>query len=230
MKKILFIFIFVNLIKLNVYAKDIIPDILLETISKYPETKILEQYYKEYLKDPHYNQKPIDLNLDLTTDDVPLFIQWDKRWAFCNYGKTTYLATAGCAPTCFAMVYDYFYKSDAKTPKDIAKYSYDKKYYIEAVGTKFELFTEGFKDFGLTATKININLENIKSYIDNGSIIIAYVKQGHFTKGGHFIIIKNYDKNNYFYINDPNSLINSKKNWTSTIILKESKLMWAIKN
>jgi len=46
---------------------------------------------------------------------------------------------------------------------------------------------------------------------------------GHFTKSGHYILIKNYDENDNFFVNDPNSFLNSMLAWKSEIILREAR-------
>lgn len=207
--------------------KTIIPEYIINIIKRHPETYHLMEYYKKFYNDSYFNRE-IDISDDLETDNVPLFIQWDYRWAFLKYGKETIIATSGCGPTCIAMVYNYFKKDKNINPKTICDFSVSNNYYIDNVGTKSTLIGEGIKKLGLNSKLININLDSMKKSLDEGNILIALVKEGHFTTGGHFIVIRNYDDMNNFYINDPNSIENSKRAWSYSILLNETRNLWAI--
>lgn len=205
-----------------------IPDHIINIVKKYPETYHIIEYYKKFYNDSDYFDRRVDISNDLATDNVPLFIQWDYRWAFFKYGKETIIATSGCGPMCIAMVYSYFKKDKYVNPKTICDFAFKNDYYVENSGTKATLITEGTKKLGLTAKSVNINLEAMKKSLDDGNILIALVKQGHFTTGGHFIVIRNYDEMNNFYINDPNSIENSKVFWNYSIFINETRNLWAI--
>jgi hypothetical protein len=212
----------------NINNEPAIPENILHMTEVYPETKVLIDYYKEACKDKGYYTREIDITSDLLTDDVPLFLQWDKRWAFLNYGKETIIATSACGPVCLSMVQCYFYKDKPKTPKDMAGFSYKKGFYTEKVGTSGALFLDGAYDFNLKPKVIPVNNQEIKKSLDGDKIIVALVKEGHFTVGGHYIIIKGYNENGDYLVNDPNSLINSNKAWPPEVIINESKALWAI--
>jgi len=210
-------------------AEDIqIPPSILLLTKRYPETKVLIQYYKEINKDPDYYSRKIDISEDLATDDVPLFLQWDKRWAFLNYGRHTMIASSGCAPTCLSMALCYFKIGDALNPKAIADFSYENGYYVEYCGTYSSLFTSGAAAFGLKSREIEKNQITMQKNLDDGKLIVALMDYGHFTKNGHYILIKNYDNDGNFLVNDPNSLINSTHAWKPEVIIGEARNLWAL--
>ena len=211
----------------NLSHEEKYPRFIIEMVEKYPETEIVKSYYDEFLNDKEYYTRKINIEDDLATDDVPLFIQWDKRWAFRGYGKSSVIATSACGPVCLSMVYNYFYKDPQKSPDFFAVFSYQNNYYLENYGTTYHLIAEGAKDFRLSVKEINIDFDAISKSIDEGKIIIALMKEGHFTTGGHYIVIKNY-YNEFILVNDPNSIINSKKMWDKDIVLNEAKMMWAL--
>ncbi len=223
---ILFLILFLA-VRNPLCAESEIPENILHMIEVYPETNVLADYYKEMLKTPNYYTRDIDIGNDLLTDDVPLFLQWDKRWAFLNYGKETIIATSACGPTCLSMIQCYFFKDAPKNPKDMAKFSAENGFYVEKVGTSGALFSDGAFRLNLKPSVVEINESEIKKALDNEKLIVALVKAGHFTKGGHYIVIKGYNKDGDFFVNDPNSIINSKKSWNPEIILNESRKLWA---
>lgn len=75
------------------------PTELIELLKKNPET---EDFVLNYplLKDTYQD---IDLSEYADTDEVPLFMQWDKRWGYTSYGEDM-IAISGCGPTCLSMV------------------------------------------------------------------------------------------------------------------------------
>jgi hypothetical protein len=203
-----------------------IPKDIKKMVSDYPETSPLLDYYREAQEDENYFSREIDISMDLLTDETPLFIQWDKRWAFLKYGKEKMVATSGCGPTCLAMIAAHFTKNADYNPKYFADFSASNHYYIEDVGTKWELFSQGAKRFGLIVSNVAISKSAVYSALDEDKILAANVRAGHFTRRGHYIIIKGYDKNGAFFICDPNSVENSKRSWPPEIVIGESKKIW----
>ena len=76
-----------------------VPENVVEFGEKYPEAR---EYVQDFME-----LKDVDFDMDVTTDmsqkRIPLFIQWDKRWGYRDYGGN-YIGAAGCGPTCVAMV------------------------------------------------------------------------------------------------------------------------------
>ncbi len=58
---------------------------------------------------------------DVLIGQVPLLLQWDKRWGYESYGDSI-IGLAGCGPTCLSMVYVYFTHDLNGTPREIASY------------------------------------------------------------------------------------------------------------
>ena len=72
------------------------PEYIDEFVQNYPQAKELKTNYQ-----PYENNEPIKISI--TNDNIPLLIQWDKRWAYTHYGDEI-VGTAGCGPTCLSMV------------------------------------------------------------------------------------------------------------------------------
>lgn len=221
--------IIIHIVCITVYAcKTEYPEYLLKMIENYPETKPIIEYYDEIRGDAHYFEGKIDISQDLTTDGVPLFLQWDKRWAFLNYGKETVIATSGCGPVCLSMIMCYYTKDSTKNPFEIAKFSNENGYYTENIGTVDTLFTEGADKLGLSSIKLPVEPNLAKEFLECDIMIVALMNAGIFTRSGHYIVIRGYDDDGYFYVNDPNSLIKSKRAWHKDIIFPEIRKLWAV--
>ena len=193
------------------------PEYIDEFVQNYPQAKELKTNYQ-----PYENNKPIKISI--TNDNIPLLIQWDKRWAYTHYGDEI-VGTAGCGPTCLSMVAIGLTQNTKYNPRYIAKYAIENDY-LEGSKTKWSLMEQGCQAFGLKASTIALNKNTMIEQLNQGHPIICSVRPGEFTNGGHFIVItKTVDGN--FYVNDPNSKENSKRTWTYETLAPQIKALWA---
>lgn len=198
------------------------PEELQELLEKYPETY---DYVIGYSQRDKYKGKRIDLTGDVEEGEVPLLLQWDKRWGYDNYGDKL-IGAAGCGPTCMSMAYIYLTGDTEKNPREMAEFANENGYNTEA-GTKWDFFTEGATILGLKGSEMSVTEDGMKAALDYGNVIICSMKPGDFTKGGHFIVIRGYDRNG-FWVNDPNSRINSEKQWEYDTLRYQIKGAWSI--
>lgn len=94
------------------------PEELQELLEKYPETY---DYVIGYSERDKYKGKRIDLTEDVEEGEVPLLLQWDKRWGYDNYGDKL-IGAAGCGPTCMSMAYIYLTGDTEKNPREMAEF------------------------------------------------------------------------------------------------------------
>lgn len=230
MKKIKNIITLIIIVSLGFVAMQIIPPLL------YANNDIpinIPQYIQDFVKqNPQAstlvdNYKPPLENDEITLDKptgIPLYIQWDQRWAYYPYGQEI-IGTAGCGPTCLSMVVVGLTKNTTYNPQYVSKYAVNNNYLSDSM-TKWSLMEEGCKRLGVYATDVPLNKTSMIKQIKAGNPIIASVRAGDFTTGGHFIVIKQV-VNNKFIVNDPNSEDNSQKQWTYEQLAKQIKAMWA---
>ena len=98
---IVLIFLFV-ILGFNMWGNREVEDIpqnVIEFGEKYPEASDYVKNFNKY-KDEDFD---MDVSKEMSERDIPLFIQWDKRWGYKDYGGN-YVGVAGCGPTCVAMV------------------------------------------------------------------------------------------------------------------------------
>lgn len=157
-------------------------------------------------------------------DDNPLFLQWDKRWGYANYGSAD-IAISGCGPTCLSMVIYALTGDESATPYAIAQYSQNNGYYIEGTGTKWSLMTDAPTAYGVKVEELSLAQSVMERTLDAGGKIICAMAPGDFTTAGHFIEIYDYDEKG-FYVNDPNCISRSQKQWSYDTLSTQIKNLW----
>lgn len=153
--------------------------------------------------------------------NIPLFVQFDKRWGNESYGLST-IKSGGCGPTSLSMVVVALTNKKI-TPKDVADWSVDNGHRAEGQGSYWSLMTAGGKYYGLKVEAISRkNPTKIAEELRKGNPIIVAMGPGHFTKAGHFIVLRGIDSDGMVYVNDPASITRSEKAWSLGVICGES--------
>ena len=198
------------------------PEELQEMLEKYPETY---DFVTGYFERSKYQGKEIDLTEEVEEGEVPLLLQWDKRWGYDSYGSKM-IGSSGCGPTCMSMAYIYLTGDTEMNPREMAEFA-DRNGYNSEAGTKWDFMTEGAEQLGLTGREMGLSEDEMKEVLDSGKVIICSMKPGDFTKTGHFILIRGYDRKG-FLVNDPNSKKNSEKHWEYETLYYQIKGAWSI--
>lgn len=165
----------------------------------------------------------MSITKELKNQTIPLFLQWDERWGYKNYGDDM-MAINGCGPTCLSMVVSYLTKDSTYHPYKIAQFAIEKGYIVNSQ-TKWGLMSEGAKSFGINAQELPLSEDLIIKNLEQGNPIICSMSQGIFTTTGHFIVLREY-KNGLIYVNDPNSKILSQRGYTFEEIQYQIKNLW----
>lgn len=199
-----------------------IPEALEVFAQKYPEAAdFVAAYPRNHTR--HYS---MDITGEVTQGSVPLFIQWDERWGYEDYGGN-FLAVNGCGPTCLSMVVCGLTGRTDTNPYDVACYSEEMGYYTPGSGTSWQLMTSGAAHYGLSAERMEVSAENIVSELMAGHVLIASMKPGDFTYTGHFIVLTGLDAEGLVTVNDSNSRINSARDWTAEELVGQMKGLWS---
>lgn len=198
------------------------PQELQEMLERNPE---VYDFVTGYPERDSYQGKAIDLSGEVKPGQVPLFLQWDKRWGYDSYGSEM-IAVAGCGPTCMSMAYVYLTENMDKNPREMAAFAHDNGYDTEA-GTSWSFFTDGAEQLGLKGAEIGLDERKMKEVLDEGKVIICSMRPGDFTTTGHIILIRGYEEEG-FLVNDPNSKENSKKHWEYDTLSSQIKCLWSV--
>jgi hypothetical protein len=198
-----------------------VPIEIAEFVEKYPEAKSFATNYNKY-KD---STEAISIEKEMKTEGIPLFIQWDKRWGYKDYGGN-YIGIAGCGPTCLSMVYCGLTGTDTYNPYEMARFSNEQGYYTYGEGTSWNLMTEGAETLGLYSENGSIDEAYILENLSKDTPIICSMKPGDFTYTGHFIVLSGIDENRKIIVNDPNSPKNSAQSWSAEDLVPQIKAIW----
>ena len=198
------------------------PQELLELLEQNEETY---DFVENYANRKQYQGGEIDLSDSYEAGDVPLLMQWDKRWGYDYYGSSM-IGLAGCGPTCMAMAYLYYTGDLDMNPRKMAEYAQDNGYHSEE-GTSWSFWTDGAAGIGLHGEQLSLSQSGMEAVLDNGGLVVCSMAPGDFTTTGHYILLRGYDENGFF-VNDPNRNSNSAKQWDYDTLSKQMKNLWAI--
>ena len=203
-----------------VLSEEAYPKELLDMLSRNPD---LEDFVLHY---PEKSGKVYAESIgEVEKGRVPLLLQWDERWGYGIYGDGC-VAVNGCAPTALSMVVAGLTGENTVTPYTIAEYAQENGYYVDGVGTSWELFQNGCENFGVKGEEIPLAESAVKEALNLGKPIICSVRPGDFTTAGHFIVLASVE-NGKIRVNDPNSKKNSEKLWDYERLEPQIKNLWA---
>lgn len=154
--------------------------------------------------------------------ELPYFNQYDKRWAYDPYGQST-IWKSGCGIASMCMILNGLIPDLNLLPPELANWSNSNGYYIYGSGTAWSIFPRLAKDYGLNIKNLSRdNPQSILNELSKGHPIVVSVSPGHFTNGGHFIVLRGITPDGQIIVSDPASLERSQKTWDYSIILTES--------
>lgn len=197
------------------------PESLLELLERNPEAEtFVRGYFENGDKHPE-----IDLSEEVIQGTIPLFLQWDERWGYENYGGD-FLAITGCGPTCLSMVWCGLSGGTDWDPLSVAQFAEQGGYYVKGAGTAWDLMKHGASKLGLTVDEVTLDADHILARLQSGSPIICTVRPGDFTTTGHFIVLTGVDEQGKITVCDPNSRSNSEKTWDVEKLIPQIKKLW----
>lgn len=201
---------------------DSIPEVVRQLGESNPDAAEFVQDYPEYIG----THQTIDLSKEARSGEIPLLLQWDKRWGYEKYGSSV-IGITGCGPTCLSMVAIGLTGDASADPLTVANYSEQHGYYAKGSGTSWTLISEGSSHFGLTPQELPLDRHRMESALDEGHPIILSMGAGDFTTTGHYIVLTGYDSEG-FTVHDPNSPTRSRQKWSYDTICGQIRNIWAM--
>lgn len=158
---------------------------------------------------------------DGASTQVVYFNQADSRWGRELYGRSGTIAATACGPTSLAMVVSTM-TSRIIDPLEMSRWAYSNGYCAESKGSYHSLIPEGGRHFGLNVEGATYREgRKVVDALASGKLVIAIMSRGHFTNGGHFIILRGITSSGEVLVADPASYRRSEQVWPLSIILNE---------
>lgn len=198
------------------------PSELISLLNRNPDTAEFVYHYP-LEKDLKFEQ---DLS-EYTTDTVPLFLQWDRRWGYREYGNGIAGLTA-CGPVCLSMVAYYLSEDTRYTPGYMMTFAEENGYCVPGDGTSWTLFSEGAVSLGFDVTEIPLDMDRIFENLEVGNPIVCAMGPGDFTSEGHFVVMVAVE-DGFLRIHDPNSIANSSTLWDYGKLQSQIENLWVIR-
>lgn len=152
--------------------------------------------------------------------DVVYYCQSDEEWADQLYG-TDPIGPYGCGPTAMAMAVASMTNTDTD-PAKMAAWAADHGYWARRSGSYHSIVRGTAQGFGLEAQAVTQRTpEELRNILSSGGIVVALMGKGHFTTGGHFILLRGTTLTGEILVADPNSLERSLQTWDPQLILDE---------
>ncbi|MFR3786748.1 MAG: C39 family peptidase [Agathobaculum desmolans] len=152
--------------------------------------------------------------------DVVYFSQYDSRWGGLMYGKTNTIAGAGCGPTSLAICVSTL-TNKTVLPPEICDWSVRTGHRCEGSGSYHSLIPDGAAHYNVPCRGIGRSKAALVKALQDGKLVIAIMSAGHFTRGGHFIVLRSITDDGRILVADCASYERSQKAWDLGVFLAE---------
>ena len=152
--------------------------------------------------------------------EVVYFNQLDERWANEPYG-TDNIGGYGCGPTSMSIVVSSL-TNNVVDPIEMSEWAYQNGGWCSKSGSYHSLIPNAAKAWGLPVEGCTASEpQRILDALGSGKLVVAIMTKGHFTSGGHFIVLRGVQDGNIL-VADPASYTRSQQTWDLSIILNEA--------
>ena len=154
--------------------------------------------------------------------DVIYFNQTDDRWEDETYG-TDPIRTHGCGPTVMSMAVSSL-TDEMVDPAEMADLCVKKGYWAKKHGSYHAIVPGIAEAYGLDCTPMppeEMDTDSVFTHLATGDLIVALVIKGHFTNGGHFILLRGTTLGGEVLVADPASRERSLSAWDLDLIIDE---------
>lgn len=152
--------------------------------------------------------------------DVVYFNQGDSRWGSLPHGRAGTVRSSGCGPSCMSIVISTL-TSTTINPGEMCDWAYKHGYRCEGNGSYHTLIPGAAEAFGVPCEGLGRDKNRLVGALQDGKLVVAIMSKGHFTTGGHFIVLRSITDAGKILVADPASYKNSEKEWDVGIFLAE---------
>lgn len=151
--------------------------------------------------------------------EVVYYNQGEAPWADAPYG-TDYISKYGCGPTAMSMVVSSLTQT-AVDPAEMARWAYENGYWAKGSGSYLSIVEGTARAYGLMVEPGPQDAGELLQALSTGRLAVALMTKGHFTQGGHFILLRGITLDGGILVADPNSTDRSLVAWDPQLILDE---------
>lgn len=152
--------------------------------------------------------------------EIMYYNQLDDRWADVMYGTSSTIGQGGCGPTSMAIVISTL-TGEVHDPVELTQWSVENGHRCEGNGSYHSLIPAAASAYGLSCEK-NLEAQGIVDALSSGKLVVVIMSKGHFTRGGHFIVLRGVTSEGKILVADPASYGRSEQEWDLSIIMDES--------
>ena len=135
--------------------------------------------------------------------EVVYYNQLDERWANKMYGTTGTIGEGACGPTSMSIVISTL-TGVSHDPVELSNWSVDNGHRCEGNGSYHSLISAAADGYGLSCEG-DLSAQGIVNALSSGKLVVALMSEGHFTTGGHFIVLRGVASNGKILVADPAS-------------------------
>ncbi len=198
----------------------------------------MADYQREITSHQHAQEQlkaQIEAALETASNSKLEAVNYSFNNEFINYYQYNYenpygggtIRTWGCGPTSLAMVLTYLLGEEVSPVETAAK---GNGTYTCSSGTTWDYFPAMAQEYGVHCEEQAVTTNNIVESLQAGKPLIMSMAPGHFTKAGHFIVLRGIDENGQIIVADPNSEERSNTRGDVDVFLNEGRTMWAMSN
>lgn len=152
------------------------------------------------------------------------FNQTDPAWASDPFGSDN-IGGYGCGPVAMAIVVDTM-TNTYTDPRQMSQWAAENGYWAQGSGSYHSIVQGTAEAYGLHAEALSERTpECVLRELSEGNMLVALMGAGHFTNGGHFIVLRSVisseDSGNKILVADPSSRHRSLVPWDPQTILDE---------
>lgn len=151
---------------------------------------------------------------------IVYYNQSEEPWKDAPYGSD-HIGGYGCGPTVMAMVVSSM-TDEQIDPAAMAQWAVERRHWAAGSGSYHSIVKDAAESYGLRCESLTDRTpEGIRAALLSGKLLVALMRQGHFTNNGHFIILHGATLSGEILVADPNSLERSLTAWEPQLILDE---------
>ncbi len=148
------------------------------------------------------------------------FNQLDDEWAGLPYGWDP-IGRYGCGPVSLSIAVSSL-TGCIVDPGEMASWAASEGYWMPKSGSLHSIVEGAASYYNITCTPVStLSVESLREGLSEGGLMVALMGPGHFTRRGHFIVLRGLTSEGKILVADPASREKSVAEWDAETIVRE---------